>query len=86
MIAKQYKKGTRTGVERGKKGVGKGSRTGLERSKNGVGTGAKTGFKRHKKRNLAKFDNLDPRGMTALRYSTSFQPLFRRSTPFFTPF
>ena len=48
MIAKQYKKGTRTGVERGKNGYGKGSRTGLERGKNGVGTGAKTGFKRHK--------------------------------------
>ena len=31
MIAKQYKKGARTGVERGK---------------NRVGTGAKTGFKR----------------------------------------
>ena len=37
MIAKQYKKRMRTGVERDKNGFGKGSRTGLERGKNGVG-------------------------------------------------
>ena len=41
MIAKQYKKGTRMGVARGKNGFGTGSRTCLERGKNGVGMGGK---------------------------------------------
>ena len=41
LIAKQYKRGARTGVERGKNGFGTGSRTGLEMGKNRVGTGAK---------------------------------------------
>ena len=59
MIAKHYKKGTRMGLERGKKGFGRGSRMGLERGKNGVGTGAKTGFKSYKKWNLARFNNLE---------------------------
>ena len=86
MIAKHYKKGTRTGVERGKNEFGTGSRTGLERGKNRVGKGAKTGFKREKKRNLVRFDNLERRGMAVLHSSTSFQPFFRRSTPFSTRF
>ena len=59
---------------------------GLERGKKGVRTGAKTGFKRYKKQNLARFENLERRGMAALRRSTSFQPFFHRSTPFFTRF
>ena len=41
MIAKQYKKGTRTGVERGKNRFGTGSRTGLERGKKLVERGQK---------------------------------------------
>ena len=57
----------------------KGAKTGLEQ-------GAKTGFKWHKKRNLARFDNLEWRGTAVLRRSTSFQPFFCRSTPFFTRF
>ena len=76
MIAKQYKKETRTGVERGKNGVGMGSRTGLERGKKWVGTGGKTGFKRHKKRNLARFNNFERCGTAVLH----------RSSPFFTRF
>ena len=84
MIAKKYKKGTRTGVERGKNGFGTGSRTGLERGKNVIGTGAKTGFKRYKKRNLARLDNLERRGKAVLRCSTSFQPFFA-VPPLFSP-
>ena len=86
MIAKQYKRGTRTGVERGKNGFGKGPRTGLERGKNGVGTGAKTGFKRYKKRNLTRFDNLERRGTAVLRPSTSLPGFFLPFHPFFHPF
>ena len=41
MIAKQYKKGTRTGVERGKNGFGKESRTGLEQGQKWVLNGIK---------------------------------------------
>ena len=83
MIAKQYKKGTRTGVERGKRGFGKGSKTGLEKDKNGVETRA--GFKRYKKQNLARFNNLERRGMAVLRRSTSFQTFFLPFHPFFSP-
>ena len=97
MIAKQYKNGARTGVERGKNGFGMGSRTGVERGKNGfgmgsrtglkrgkrqVGTGVKIGFKRHKTRNLAKFYNLERRETAVLCRSTSFQPFFAVPTLF----
>ena len=78
MIAKQYKNGTRTGKERGKNG----KKWGKKR----VGTGAKTGFKRSKKRNLAKFENLERQRTAILHRSTSFQPFFGRSTSFFTRF
>ena len=84
VIAKQYKNGTRTGVERGKNGFGTGSRTGLERGKNRVRTGAKTSLKQQKKRNLAKFYNLERHGTAVLLGSTSFHRFFRRSSPFFT--
>ena len=78
MIAKQYKNGKRKGQEQEKKGV----KTGLERGKKGVGMGAKTGFKRYKKRNLAKFENLERRRTAALCCSTSFQPFFGLSSRF----
>ena len=86
IIAKQYKKGTSTSLERGKNGFGKRSRTSLERGKNRVRMGAKSGFKWHKKRNLARFDNLEQCGTAVLRCSASFHPFFCRSTPFFTRF
>ena len=41
MIAKQYNKGTRTGVERGKNGFGTGSITGWKRVKTGLERGQK---------------------------------------------
>ena len=85
MIAKQYKQGTKTSLERGKNGFRKGSRTGLERGKNGVGTGAKPSFKRHKKWNLARFENLERRGrgfFAVPHLSSFFSPLH----PFFHPF
>ena len=44
MIAKQYKNGARTGVERGKNGFGTGSRTGLERGQKLVFNGNKNGI------------------------------------------
>ena len=62
-------KGAKTGLERGQERVWNGVKNGLER-------GAKTGFKRHKKRNLARFNNLERRGTAVLRRSTSFQPFF----------
>ena len=74
------------GFGKGQKRVWKGAKTGLERGQKRVLKGAKTGFKRHNKRNLAKFGNLE-RARTAPRpLSTSFQPFFHRSTPFFTRF
>ena len=82
MIAKQYKNGKRKGQEREKKGV----KTGLEQGKKRVGTGAEMGFKRYKKRNLAKFENLEWRRTAVPRRSTSFQPFFGRSASFFTRF
>ena len=78
MIAKQYKNGTRTGKERGKNGK--------KRGKKRVGMGSETGFKRQKKRNLAKFYNLERRGMAVLGRSTSFLPFLGRSASFFTRF
>ena len=78
MIAKQYKNKTRTGKERGKNGK--------KRGKKRVGTGSETGFKRQKKRNLAKFYNLERRGTAVLGRSTSFLPFFVRSASFFTRF
>ena len=64
----------------------KGAKTGLERGKKWFGTGAKTSFKRHKKRNLAKFYNLERRGTTVLCRSTSFHRFFSLFQPFFHPF
>ena len=58
---------------------------GLERGKNGVGTRAKTGFKWHKKRNLARFENLERRGTAVLQRSI-FSSLFLPFTPFFDMF
>ena len=81
LIAKQYKKGTRTGKGRGKNGIGTGSRTGFKREK--------MGFKQYKSPNLAKFENLEWRRTAVLRCSTSFQPVFwpfRLFSPFFHDF
>ena len=59
---------------------------GKKRGKKRVGTGSETGFKRQKKRNLAKFYNLERRVTAVLRRSTSFLPFVGRSAPFFTRF
>ena len=78
MIGEQYKKD--------QKREKKEARTGLERGKNGMGTGSKMGFKRYKSRNLAKFVNLERGRMAPQPLSTSFQPVFCCSASFFTRF
>ena len=68
------------GKERGK--------TGLKRGKKRVGTGAKTGLERYKKRNLAKFENLEWRRTTVLRPFFTVPHLssrFLAVPPFFSP-
>ena len=78
MIAKQYKKWTRTGKERGKNEK--------ERGKNGVGTGAKTGFKQYKKGISPDSRIREWRRTAALCRSTSFQLFFWLFRLFFHPF
>ena len=64
----------------------KGAKTGLERGKKTGWNGGKNWVLNGKKRNLAKFYNLERRGTAVLRRSTSFHRFFRRSQPFFHPF
>ena len=89
MIAKQYKNGTRTGVERGKNRFGTGSRMGLERGKKRVGMGAKTGFKRQKNGispNYTLWNGVERPFFAVPHLSTVFLPFQPFLHPFLTIF
>ena len=85
MIAKQYKKGTRTGAERGKNGFGIGSRTVWKGVKNGLERGQKLVLNGTKNRisSDSTIWNTVERPFFAVPHLSS---LFSPFQPFFHPF